>query len=92
MILTFSVDAEQAKALVECYNVLTGEKKILIEAGKRYRRRDGKISGEIEKSDKDGYPYQFEDSDNYCTYTAIGELIAGASDSWDLIEEVPCNS
>jgi hypothetical protein len=88
MILNFSVDKDQAQQLVDLYNRLTGEKKILIEAGKRYRRRDGKISGEIEKSDKDGYPYQFEDSDNYCTYTAIGELIAGVSDNWDLIEEV----
>jgi hypothetical protein len=92
MILTFSVDAEQAKALVECYNVLTGEKKIIIEAGKRYRRRDGKVSGKIEKSKKDRYPYEFEDSDNYGTYTAIGELFTGVSDEWDLIEEVPCNS
>jgi hypothetical protein len=91
MILTFNVDAEQAKALVECYNVLTGDKKILIQAGKRYRRRDGKISGVIEKSKKDERLYEFEDGNNYCYYTAIGELIAGLSDDWDLIEEV-CNS
>lgn len=90
MILTFSVDAEQAKALVECYNVLTGDKKILIEAGKRYRRRDGKISGEIVKYDGDAYRY--EDSDNQVKYTHLGEFRPSETDEWDFIEEVPCNS
>ena len=91
MILTFSVDKDQAQQLVDLYNKLTGESRILIKAGKRYRRRDGKISGVIEKSKKDERLYEFEDSNNYCSYTAIGELIAGVSDDWDLIEEV-CNS
>jgi hypothetical protein len=90
MILTFNVDAEQAKALVECYNVLTGEKKILIEAGKRYRRRDGEISGEIVAYDGDTYKYK--DLDSNVKYTELGEYRPGETDDWDLIEEVPCNS
>jgi hypothetical protein len=90
MILTFSVDAEQAKALVECYNVLTGEKKILIKAGKRYRRRDGKVTGEIIAYNGDFYRYQ--DSENQTKYTHLGEFYPGEQDDWDLIEEVPCNS
>jgi len=89
MILTFSVDAEQAKALVECYNVLTGEKKLLIEAGKRYRRRDGKISGEIVAYSGDFYKYK--DLDNHINYTCLGEFYPSKQDEWDLIEEV-CNS
>ena len=88
MILTFSVDAEQAKALVECYNILTGEKKILIEAGKRYRRRDGKISGEIVTYDGDAYKYK--DLDSNVKYTELGEYRPGKTDDWDLIEEAPC--
>jgi len=89
MILTFSVDAEQAKALAECYNVLTGEKKILIEAGKRYRRRDGEISGEIVAYYGEYYPYK--DLATNVKYTKLGEYRPGETDDWDLIEEV-CNS
>jgi hypothetical protein len=90
MILTFNVDAEQAKALVECYNVLTGEKRILIEAGKRYRRRDGKVSGEI--VDCNSALYRYKDLDTNVKYTELGEFNRGKQDEWDLIEEVPCNS
>lgn len=86
MILTFSVDKDQAQQLVDLYNRLTGEKKILIEAGKRYRRRDGKISGEIVA--KDGDSYKYKDLDNHINYTCLGELYSWRTDEWDLIEEV----
>ena len=85
MILTFSVDKDQAQPLVDLYNRLTGENKILIEAGKRYRRRDGKISGEIVAYGGEFFHYQ--DSDNQVKYTHLGEINKGEQDEWDLIEE-----
>lgn len=86
MILNFSVDKDQAQQLVDLYNRLTGEKKILIEAGKRYKRLDGKISGEIVAYDGDVYKYK--DLDSNVSYTDLGEFKPGETDDWDLIEEV----
>ena len=85
MILTFSVDKDQAQQLVDLYNRLTGEKRVLIEAGKRYKRQDGKISGEIAAYNNNAYEYI--DLDNDITYTCLGEFYPGGQDDWDLIEE-----
>ena len=56
-----------------------------IEEGKRYVRRDGKVSGKIITRISDAYP--FFDPQRVVTYSAIGKTVSGMEIGPDLITE-----
>ena len=58
---------------------------MIIEAGKRYVRRDGKVSGKIITRISDAYP--FFDPQRVVTYSAIGKTVSGMEIGPDLITE-----
>lgn len=61
------------------------EKEMQLEVGKRYFRRDGKITGPLEARGDTGY--SFWDSLHRTSHKANGMRVFGASDAEDLISE-----
>lgn len=59
---------------------------VFLEEGKRYVRRDGKISGEIHKSDYK-FSHLFIDKENEVLYTSSGHNLFVGHENFDLVKE-----